>query len=85
MKLNDRRKELRRSVDICATIYQTDRRKQIECVVENASGHGCHVVSESLDQLEDEVFKLEIDGFMTPEMARLVWREKNRAGVEFVR
>ena len=85
MKPMERRRDARRTVELHATVYLSGDGDPIDCVVKNASGTGCHIVSPALFRLQGDFVKMRIAGFTESTNARVVWREEDRAGVEFVR
>jgi len=85
MDVKERRKGIRRTVELHASISQSGCPATIECIVQNASGDGCQIVSDNLDMLTDDTIQMDIAGFNETMTARIIWREGDRGGVAFIR
>ncbi len=81
--LTERRSETRRTVFLRAKVYGADGAQITECAIMNASRFGCKIISEALDGIP-EVIVLSICGLGESFTGRLVWRDANMAGVEFI-
>ncbi|MGI9382677.1 MAG: PilZ domain-containing protein [Methyloligellaceae bacterium] len=80
----ERRSANRRKVLLRAKATGVGDTQPIDCVIQDASFSGCCLVSEDVDKLPQEI-SLAISGFDETFIARVVWREGDMAGVEFVR
>jgi len=83
-KAKDRRAAKRHSVDLAAQVSQKESEQTIDCVVRNACGSGCMIVSDQISALADSDVHLQITGFPSPKRGKMIWRRGNEAGVRFI-
>lgn len=78
----DRRGGERSKVAFRASVSARDGTMPLECLVRDATHHGCRIVSSAINELPDDIM-LTIDGVSKPIDGRIVWRRAKQAGVEF--
>lgn len=78
----DRRSDERSKVAFRASVSARDGTNRLDCLIRDATRHGCRIVSTVLDDLPDDI-ELTIDGVAKPIDGRIVWRQDKQAGVEF--
>lgn len=79
----ERRSERRRSVFLRAKIYGVDGAQITECAIMDASASGCKIISDSIGDIPDQIV-ITIRGLGETFAGRLVWRNSDMAGIEFV-
>ena len=79
---DERREAPRQKVDMTATILDRAYRRLRECIICDASRSGCRLSTPYPETLPDEIC-LEIKGLTEPMLAKIVWRDADKAGVEF--
>jgi hypothetical protein len=82
MGRNDKRTSERWKV--CVQVFASDLEDglDVKCIVRDVSKSGCKIVSNRLNDLPDLV-QLIPEGFDKPIRGKIVWRERNMAGVCF--
>ncbi len=80
---DNRRNFPRQKGAIPAAIKDYDLNKLADCIILDASRTGCRISSKALAALPDDIL-IEIQGLTEPLQARIVWREDNMAGLEFI-
>lgn len=80
---NERRRGApRQEVVINAIILDRKHNRITDCVIRDASKTGCRIATENASRLPDDIC-IRIDGLPDAVMARVVWRDGDRAGLEF--
>ena len=80
--MHDRRQLFRNRVYYGGLLAFNARNSTLTCIVRNFSTHGAKIEFEGSAILPDELdFTVERRGFSC--LARLVWRDRNQAGLEF--
>lgn len=82
-EVGERRRAPRRRTLIPLQIHDAGRTASFAGFVANASRIGCQIEFDEMNELPDDVW-LEIKGITGPIRGRVVWREKETAGIEFV-
>lgn len=80
---DERRASPRQKVDMAAIILDRDYRRLRECTICDASRTGCRLSTPYPETLPDEIC-LEIRGLTEPMLGKIVWRDADKAGIEFV-
>lgn len=83
MRIRDRRTTERKQT--CIQAFATDLEDTIEvkCFVRDVTAVGCRIVSSNLYELPDQL-QLIPEGFDKPINAKVVWRDKKTAGLNFM-
>ena len=79
----ERRSERRRRVFLRAKIYRQDGTEITECAIMDASASGCKIITEMIDEIPDEIV-ITFCALGETFAGRLVWRNSDMAGIEFV-
>lgn len=79
----EKRKEVRRQVQIHAMVSDRSEIETIKCVISDASKSGCKLESGKLDVIPDQIL-LRIAGLDLPVQGEIVWRGPNCAGVKLL-
>ena len=79
----DRREERRRSVFLQADVSTLDGLQIANCSIRDTSRTGCKIMSDDIDHIPDELV-LSIRGLDETFVGRVMWREADMAGVEFL-
>ncbi len=80
---DERRNAPRQEAAIPAVILDYNFNKLADCIICDASRNGCRIASEELATLPDDI-RIEIQGLTGSVLARIVWRNANMAGLEFI-
>ena len=78
-----KRLERRRSVFLQASVCAMDGSQIVNCSIQDTSRLGCKIISDELDLIPDELV-LSIRGLGETFVGRVVWREVDMAGIEFI-
>lgn len=79
----EKRKEVRRQVQIQAMVSDRSEIEKIKCIISDASKSGCKLESSFLDAVPDQVL-LRIAGLDLPVQGEIVWRGPKCAGVKLL-
>ena len=79
----ERRAERRRSVFLRARVCGLLEGEEFECAIQDASRSGCKIISENVDMIP-EMVSLTIHGLNETFVGKIVWRQDNMAGVQFM-
>lgn len=79
----ERRIERRRSVFLQADVSTLDGLRIGDCSIQDTSRTGCKILSDDIGQIPDELV-LSIRGLNETFVGRVMWREADMAGVEFL-
>ena len=79
----EKRIERRRSVFLQASVCAMDGSQILNCSIQDTSRLGCKIISDELDLIPDELV-LSIRGLGETFVGRVVWREADMAGIEFI-
>ena len=82
MSLHHRRAQKRKKVCIQAFVADPEDINQVKCVIRDVSENGCQIVSSQVQYLPD-ILQLIPEGFDKPIRGKIVWRDKNLAGMCF--
>ena len=80
----DKRSRDRRKVLIPVKIYDLSLEMVVECAMQDASKDGCMIVTDELQNFPEDKIILEFVKFTGSRQARIVWRDQNSAGVQFI-
>lgn len=79
----ENRAEYRKKSAIHAFASDIENKYNVKCVIRDVSQSGCKIVTNCIDDLPDIIHLLP-EAFETPILGKIVWREKNVAGVKFL-
>ncbi len=79
----DRRQARRRRVFLQADVCTLDGLQIANCSIQDTSRTGCKIISDRLDMIPDELV-LSIRGLGETFVGRVIWREGDMAGIEFL-
>lgn len=79
----ERRQERRRSVFLQADVCMLDGTQVAHCAIQDTSRSGCKIMSDELSIIPDELV-LSIRGLGESFVGRVIWRERDIAGIEFL-
>ncbi len=79
----ERRIERRRRVFLQADVCTLDGSRIGSCSIQDTSRTGCKIIYDDLDQIPDELV-LSIRGLDETFVGRVMWREADMAGIEFL-
>ena len=79
----EKRTERRRSVFLQASVCALDGSQIVNCSIQDTSRMGCKIISDELDLIPDELV-LSIRGLGETFVGRVVWREADMAGIQFI-
>lgn len=82
-KWADRRVSRRRRVFLQADICTLDGMQIGHCSIQDTSRTGCKIISDEIDLIPDELV-LSIRGLDETFVGRVMWREADMAGIEFL-
>lgn len=82
-KWSDRRIARRRVVFLQAEVSMLDGLRIVNCSIQDTSRTGCKIISDDIDKIPDELV-LTIRGLNETFVGRVVWREADMAGIEFL-
>ena len=82
-KWSDRRVSRRRVVFLQAEICMLDGLRIVDCSIQDTSRTGCKIISSDIDKIPDELV-LSIRGLDETFVGRVMWREADMAGIEFL-
>ncbi|MGI9387092.1 MAG: PilZ domain-containing protein [Methyloligellaceae bacterium] len=80
----DKRRAPRRQAGIPAHVSDRERKEGYDCVICNIAKGGCLISSASIHKLPEQVL-IKITQVDNPIKGRVVWRKKDKAGIEFER
>ena len=80
---NERRVERRRRVFLQADVRTLDGVRVGNCSIRDTSRTGCKIMSNDLDLIPDELV-LSIRGLDETFVGRVIWRDADMAGIEFL-
>ena len=85
VKLNQQEERGKRRIKtaIHAFASDIDNKYGVKCVIREVSGGGCKIVTNCMDDLPDIIHVIP-EGFESPILGKIVWRDKNIAGVQFL-
>lgn len=70
------------NVAIRAAAVDSKRKLQIPCIIRDGSISGCRIISDSIDDLPDELY-LKVPDLKEIIKSQIIWRNGRTAGVEF--
>ena len=79
----ERRVERRRSVFLQADVSTLDGLQIANCSIRDTSRTGCKIISNEIEHIPDELV-LSIRGLDETFVGRVMWREADMAGIEFL-
>ena len=79
----ERRVERRRSVFLQASVCAMDGSQIVNCSIQDTSRSGCKIISDELHRIPDELV-LCIRGLGETFVGRVMWRDADMAGIEFI-
>ena len=79
----ERRVARRRSVFLQADVSTLDGSPIANCSIRDTSRTGCKIISADIDHIPDELV-LSIRGLNETFVGRVIWREADMAGIEFL-
>lgn len=79
----DRRQERRRRVFLQADVCTLDGAQIAHCSIQDTSRSGCKIISDHLSLIPDELV-LSIRGLGETFVGRVMWRDGDMAGIEFL-
>jgi len=80
----ERRKQLRRPIDISARLFTAVDAPVWDCVVMDLSAHGARLAVESSNDVPDNFTLLLSDEARKSHSCRVIWRAGHQLGVKFV-
>jgi hypothetical protein len=80
---SERRQERRRRVFLQADVCTLDGTMISHCSIQDTSRTGCKIITDQLDIIPDELV-LSIRGMDETFVGRVIWRETDMAGIEFL-
>ncbi len=82
-KWSDKRASRRRQVFLQADVCTLDGMQIGHCSIRDTSRTGCKIMSDNIAQIPDELV-LSIRGLDETFVGRVMWREADMAGIEFL-
>ena len=80
---SERRLERRRRVFLQADVCTLDGTMISHCSIQDTSRTGCKIITDQVDIIPDELV-LSIRGMDETFVGRVIWRESDMAGIEFL-
>lgn len=80
---SERRLERRRSVFLQADVCTLDGTPVSHCSIQDTSRTGCKIITDRVDIIPDELV-LSIRGMDETFVGRVMWRDDDMAGIEFL-